>query len=947
VNVPHALKPLFQKVNLPAVSDPPIHRRVETFNRSFHFTATSGPGVLLIHNIEREKPGVPVSQVAQAFYERDFAQHELRYIFMDSVVNEETRPFIIKGLYPMHPELSSAWRSGSAAASTSRSGALPTESEETLAYIYRTLNTDRPQYDNEITWEYATAEYDAILGTRIGKVVSYIVLGAFARGTRRIRRIVTWPAGGEQAVFLRFDIEPLSTHTYGELQDAGARIRRWIDDPTEPGCHVSPSSLSFEQVRQEATLQTTRRNVPLEFLVPFDDLIHLTDEWRNPVALGMSVYHDIHVVNTTTDLRAWIGPRVVLLANMRNASRDMRMSEIIQVMYQHFFNLSSLHYMFLQDVVNRQTRDLVTSKLYHNHGANWPNWEGGQWYYAPMTWEYDTPEYDALMGTSLGRTIGYLILGAFPRGTRRILRILTWPDSGTGLNMRFDIGDIDGSTKGLDEKDGAGNQDDWASLYGSDSSSISDDIGPSEGKGKGRHIENAPEHRTPARGASSKPNLKYGKLQGRGAQMRRWMEFSEQPGCSIEQSALTLHELRFRSTEMTPVCIPQTFASLDLEHPGDPAELSYRMVDHADDELIFKATVGPGIILLHEFLRVSGPQIPKVIQAFYQGFFPLYDLKYLFVANVSEEMTQQFIIEELYPSNGLEWPSSYTWDAKLPTPEFDALLGTPVCELISKFVLGAFPRGTRRISRIVTFYESEEAELNLSFEIASILAVTGAQIRRWIGNPNEANCKVAGCTMTWDNSAIGAYANKHSSVTEASLDLKYTYRFADVGLPTHAPTLPYHYVDLFHNFTKFKAMVGPGVIWIADITRNRDGPPISEVSLAFYKKHFSQDIRHVFVDGVINAKTKGLIIGELYPWAGVEWPTDHSDNHPPTKWKFDTPGYDAILGSPIGRLVAFIVLGGFPRGSHRIRKIVIWPNTTMQEAAFDMRFDIEKYVQFF
>jgi hypothetical protein len=46
-------------------------------------------------------------------------------------------------------------------------------------------------------------------------------------------------------------------------------------------------------------------------------------------------------------------------------------------------------------------------------------------------------------------------------------------------------------------------------------------------------------------------------------------------------------------------------------------------------------------------------------------------------------------------------------------------------------------------------------------------------------------------------------------------------------------------------------------------------------------------------------------------------------------------------------LVAFIVLGGFPRGSHRIRKIVIWPNTTMQEAAFDMRFDIEKYMQFF
>lgn len=507
--------------------------------------------------------------------------------------------------------------------------------------------------------------------------------------------------------------------------------------------------------------------------------------------------------------------------------------------------------------------------------------------------------------------------------------------------MRFDIGDVDGSTEGPTEKDGAGNEDDWASLDSSDSSSSSDDNGSNEGKGKERAIQEAPAQGAPSGRVSSEPNLKYGKFQDTGAQIRRWTDLTDEPGCHVERSALTLRELRFRSGEIRSVCIPPTCASLDLELPNDPADPSYRRVDHADDEIIFKATVGPGVIFLHEFRRASGPQIPEVIQAFYQESYSLNDLKHLFVESVSDETTQQFIIEELYPSNGLEWPSSYTWDPNLLTPEFDALLGTPICELISNFVLGAFPRGTRRISRIVTFYESEEAELNIQFDIESILAVTGAQIRRWIDDPNEASCKVAACTMTWDDSAIGDYANDFNSVTQASLNLTYTNRFEEVGLPTRAAPPPYHYVDLFHDFTRFKALVGPGVIWIADIARNRkNGPPISEVSLAFYRKYFSQELRYVFVDGVINVKTKGLIIDELYPSIGVEWLPDHCDEHTPTIWEFGTPGYDAILGSPIGRLVAFIVLGGFPRGTHRIRKIVIWPNTKMQEAASDMRFDI-------
>lgn len=61
----------------------------------------------------------------------------------------------------------------------------------------------------EQTWDFArnTKSFDMLLGTRFGKVVSYLVLRAFQRGTRRIARVVTRPASGENQVHKRFDIE--------------------------------------------------------------------------------------------------------------------------------------------------------------------------------------------------------------------------------------------------------------------------------------------------------------------------------------------------------------------------------------------------------------------------------------------------------------------------------------------------------------------------------------------------------------------------------------------------------------------------------------------------------------------------------------------------------------------------------------------------------------------
>ncbi|KAJ5110078.1 hypothetical protein N7532_002723 [Penicillium argentinense] len=59
--------------------------------------------------------------------------------------------------------------------------------------------------NRRVVWGYGTPGYDALLGTRMGKVAVYLVLGVYPRGTCRIARVVTWEHNLEAN--LRFDIE--------------------------------------------------------------------------------------------------------------------------------------------------------------------------------------------------------------------------------------------------------------------------------------------------------------------------------------------------------------------------------------------------------------------------------------------------------------------------------------------------------------------------------------------------------------------------------------------------------------------------------------------------------------------------------------------------------------------------------------------------------------------
>ncbi|KAJ5750970.1 hypothetical protein N7533_007998 [Penicillium manginii] len=148
----------------------------------------TGPGVIILQNIFKTfslppilpsgKPSSTIfpymSRVTQAVYEADFALHDLKHVFVSDVLNVDTRQFVS---HHIHHE------------------------SKQLAEEHKQL----------LTWEYGTDDYQTLLATRIGKLVVYLILGAFERGTRRIARVATWFHTNELAetrnLQMRFDIE--------------------------------------------------------------------------------------------------------------------------------------------------------------------------------------------------------------------------------------------------------------------------------------------------------------------------------------------------------------------------------------------------------------------------------------------------------------------------------------------------------------------------------------------------------------------------------------------------------------------------------------------------------------------------------------------------------------------------------------------------------------------
>lgn len=237
---------------------------------------------------------------------------------------------------------------------------------------------------------------------------------------------------------------------YGALQEEGAKLQRWIDGHRSRRSTASISNLDALDLEREGWEFTEDFvGLPVEVRadaiaqgLPYEQNPNITDTTYHSFKVRKEMTVDPMEVQTGDEWMGRIGPEVIFLENLRRIkdSPNAHISQISKALYMvDNDDMDSLKHVYVSEVVNRETRRFVTQRLYTM--ANGLNWN------VPVahTWEYDTPEYQGILGTRMGKTVAYILLDSFEPGTHLISRIVTLPDpvivaaGKTAMHMRFDI----------------------------------------------------------------------------------------------------------------------------------------------------------------------------------------------------------------------------------------------------------------------------------------------------------------------------------------------------------------------------------------------------------------------------------------------------------------------------------------------------------------------------
>ncbi|KAJ5613938.1 hypothetical protein N7528_007592 [Penicillium herquei] len=118
---------------------------------------------------------------------------------------------------------------------------------------------------------------------------------------------------------------------------------------------------------------------------------------------------------------AWYGiitRGVMIIEYMARNYDEPPISEVTNALYSDLVPEDDLKYVFIHDIQNNHTRDFISKMLFSAHnGYRWPPKGAGVSNESLWRYDSDTEEYEGLMGTNVGRMVGYWLLGRYPRGT--------------------------------------------------------------------------------------------------------------------------------------------------------------------------------------------------------------------------------------------------------------------------------------------------------------------------------------------------------------------------------------------------------------------------------------------------------------------------------------------------------------------------------------------------
>ncbi|KAJ5368822.1 uncharacterized protein N7496_008582 [Penicillium cataractarum] len=220
---------------------------------------------------------------------------------------------------------------------------------------------------------------------------------------------------------------------YGARQRAGAELRRWIDLPNKPNCPITRNSITIQNLEHHYTIEIVQAN-PTDR--DYANIFHHLELAATTENHTNSPYRNFDVMSMHFSWRGFVGPRVLIIEDMhRRAENVHHMSEVSLAFYETDCLIDTLQHVIVTNVVNDDTISFLSGEIHGDHLEFSEDW----W----RTWEYATPEYDALLATRIGKMVAYMVLGGFQRGTKWIPRINTvssW--DGISAHMHFKIADI-------------------------------------------------------------------------------------------------------------------------------------------------------------------------------------------------------------------------------------------------------------------------------------------------------------------------------------------------------------------------------------------------------------------------------------------------------------------------------------------------------------------------
>jgi hypothetical protein len=228
-----------------------------------------------------------------------------------------------------------------------------------------------------------------------------------------------------------------------------------------------------------------------------------------------------------------------------------------------------------------------------------------------------------------------------------------------------------------------------------------------------------------------------------GQRYQKWIEDANAPGCIIQPATLTLDDLLtepeenrwedLRTYDWEEGSRPLFLDGGDLESTnlGKPHYRNItlqRWVVGVEDYTSYIHANARGIIAVSSMFRHGGPYWNEIAKALYEIEHPIATLRHVAFEKVENVETNRWITKEAYPNfNDRNGESVFFPIRKFErgTREFEELLGTQLGRATATLVISAFPRGTKMISRAVTWVNG--SDVNLRFEIADLVGQTSSQ----------------------------------------------------------------------------------------------------------------------------------------------------------------------------------------------------------------------------